>query len=349
MLPEFPPNLRNLPRPLVFVRDLEEFDGPILSEYRAEQGGLYLEKWCAHDESIVRTLVVRTEQRAVAEYLAKRITMLTLLTGPSDDVGFIVDWADGKRQAVYMVRVSDLPPKYLPKPNAMHDESLRPEWDRVPQSFLLNEDWDAELLARTERLYQNAFSFNLLTQPGNNLSLPSDIFTYDYDRGYPVVQAFNRIRDAVPRDMRVKAGGVSANSPGVLTIDAPRDAAEHLLNALSALRRSSGAYDNVYAWSRLKPQKVDKVPPQAIDHLRRLCDLLGIDVTKVLPPLAGNRVPEPIDVLVAGKLVAAYYRRLWTLVDPEGGVEFLGVDAPPTQSTPSLLLFEEEEDEDEWG
>lgn len=349
MLPEFPPNLHKFPRPLVFVRDLEEFEGPILSEHRAEEGGLYLEKWCAHDESVVRTLIVRTEQRAVAEYLAKRITMLALLTGPSDDVGFIVDWAGGKQQAVYMVRVSELPSKYLPKPNAFHNESLRPEWDRVPQSFLLSEEWDAELLARTERLYQNAFSFNLLTQPGNELRLPSDIFSYNYDRGYPVVQAFNRIRGAVPRDLRVKAGGVSANSPGILTIEAPREPAEHLISALSALRRSSSAYDNVYAWSRLRPQKVDKVPPQAIDYLRRLCDLLGVDVAKVLPALSSDRTPDPMDVLVAGKLVAAYYRRLWTLVDPEGGVEFLGVDAPATQSTPSLLLFEEEEDEDDWG
>src|SRR5262249_14769258 len=140
------------PRPLVFVRDLEEFDGPILSEYKTEDGSLYLEKWCDRDEDhgLIRTMVVRTERRPLAEYLASRISMYDLLVGPSDGVGFIMDRHAADVHRISVALLADLPPMYLPQHNAFHDMALRPPWDTWPQSFLLDEDWDAKLLAKSE-------------------------------------------------------------------------------------------------------------------------------------------------------------------------------------------------------
>lgn len=133
----------NLLPTLHHIHDLEAFEGPILSEYRSDAGNVYVEKWCAmvEKEGVKvggRWLVVRVNAHAIADYVAKKITMLELLVGASDDVGFLVDRVNNVKkepiidqvvtttERVQAVRVSSLPASYLPKPTARHDDSLRP-------------------------------------------------------------------------------------------------------------------------------------------------------------------------------------------------------------------------------
>lgn len=112
---------------LAFVRDLEAFEGPILSEYVDADGVPYLEKWCAYVDGSVRFLVVRSHRVAISAYLDGGVSMLQLLTAPNDDRGWLVDRVGDEIVRVELrVRVSTLPPKYLPKPSAMHDPDLRP-------------------------------------------------------------------------------------------------------------------------------------------------------------------------------------------------------------------------------
>ncbi len=111
---------------LTHVRVLEEFEGPILSELRGDDGTVYIEKLCAFHEGAIRSIVVRSDQCSIAEYLARRITMMDLITKPNDDIGFIFDRVGKTVRSVQLVRVSALPTEYLPDPMAKHDESLRP-------------------------------------------------------------------------------------------------------------------------------------------------------------------------------------------------------------------------------
>src|SRR5262245_49164567 len=134
MLPQLGQRLEKLPRRLQFVRTLEAFEGPILSEYRAAYGGaVYVEKWCARAHGVSRFLVVRSEERAIAEFLGGRLSMLKLLIERSDGFGFLVDQSQGETVSVSIVPIDILPKPYLPKPTRFHDESLRPEWGVVPQ------------------------------------------------------------------------------------------------------------------------------------------------------------------------------------------------------------------------
>ena len=350
MLPEFPPNISRLPRDLECVRDLEEFDGPILTELKSAEGSIYLEKWCAREGGTVRTLVVRSELRAIAQYLAGRVTMRDLMVRHSDGVGFIVDKNADETKAVYVVLVAGLPAEYLPKDTAVHDASLRPQWDRSPQNFLLNQEWDGRLLAKIERLYLDAYAFDYFMAYGSSAPVP-DILDYVYDGGFPIMHAFNHLRASVPKADRAKAAGVSANSPGVFTIDAPTPTAGRIVVTMSSLAGSASAYDNVHQWSRLKPQKADHVPTHsATEQLIRLCEKLGLDAKRLLPQLGTTKNPaeiDPLRVLVAAKLAASYYRRLWTLFSPDAGVEFLGPDV--VDDEPAAMSFEEEdEDPDDW-
>jgi hypothetical protein len=325
MLQQFNSPIKKPPS-LTFVRDLEEYDGPILSEY-SNNSKRYLEKWCSRDKAtnIMRTLVVRTEQRAIAEYLDERISMLELLTTSSDDCGFILDKkeCDESIVASFLVSLSDLPSKYLPSPTAMHNKALRPQWDMVPHSFLIGSNWNANKVAVAERQYMEVFGFSFFTQPGKKRQIPAETLTYHFDGGFPIVHAFNKLRASIPKDDRAKSVGVSANSPGVFTIEAPAESAEHLEAALRAVEGSAKSYAHVYAWSRLKPTAFEKINPISdVPALQKLCNNLNVDCDILLPPGSGWNKKA---ILYAGKLIAAYYRRLRFFLHPTADLEFIGV------------------------
>lgn len=131
MLPAIGTTITRLPL-FEHVRDIEVFGGPLLVELRDENSATYIEKWCTRDEDIHRTLIVRTDQRTVAEYIGGRLPMRELLIGRSAGIGFLCDYTrDGFSRAT-VVEVSALPPKYLPSRGARHDPSLRPEWSSMP-------------------------------------------------------------------------------------------------------------------------------------------------------------------------------------------------------------------------
>ncbi len=119
---------------LKHVRDLEAFEGTILSELQGASGEVYVEKWCTYvggdsrdGTRLSRMLIVPTYPDAIAAYLDKKMTMLDLLTKRNNDVGFIVDWQKNTIVYARKVRVSTLPTSYLPKLGCMHDDSLRPD------------------------------------------------------------------------------------------------------------------------------------------------------------------------------------------------------------------------------
>lgn len=128
MLPPLGHQIDKLPVKLQFVRDLEAYEGPILSEYRAPEGGtVYVEKWCAYQDDISRFLIVRSDPGDVTEFLAGRLSMLDLLTKKSEGCCFLVDRSRGEIVATWHAVISEVPRGYLPKPSCFHDEALGPE------------------------------------------------------------------------------------------------------------------------------------------------------------------------------------------------------------------------------
>src|ERR1051325_10962656 len=130
MLPEIGETIPGVPRQLHFERHLEYLEGPILSQYRAEEGGVaYLEKWCTRTEDGAehRFLLVRSDLRSIAQYMAHRLTMRDLLEGGSDGIGFLIDRSrNGTRiieHRVALLVLDELPEDYMPEEDTYHDES----------------------------------------------------------------------------------------------------------------------------------------------------------------------------------------------------------------------------------
>lgn len=326
----FIPQRRHHLRELELVRDLEEFEGPILSEYKARVGGgTYLQKWCAREEGRTTNLIVRSDLRAIAEYLSGRTAMRDLLTGPSDGVGFLVDSIRGEiveTRLVVLEEVSGL----LPEPHVIHDESLRPEWDMVPQSYLLPENWEASRISELERNLVSAAAFGFLSKPGSKDLIPPSLLDGVMNGGYSIANAFRSVRAALPKGRRPKSSSISLNSPGVLVIETPVEMFEVLEGALLSLEGARDAYHAVHQWSRFNSRAAEHVPMGALSDLRSLCDRLHVDVEKVLPRdgltgILGPNYASRDAILVAGKLVAAYFRMLWRVAQPVGDIEFTGI------------------------
>jgi len=130
----------NLPK-LEYVRDLEDFQGPLLSEWIGKDGESYIEKWCSCDltcePTITRTLFVRSEKKSIKEYLDGLLTMHELLSKHSSNEGLLCDYGaileekvpSGElymRSRITKVKLDELPEKYLPSPKTYHDPLLRP-------------------------------------------------------------------------------------------------------------------------------------------------------------------------------------------------------------------------------
>lgn len=123
-----------LPFGAVWVRTLEEFEGPILRQYEGVNGEVLLEKWCGQDkDGRSRFFFVRSTQEEINLYLEGKITMRSLLTdGPNKRTYFIVEKLRGVVQTVIPVPADSFWQNlsgYLPQPHVHHDVTLRPEDD----------------------------------------------------------------------------------------------------------------------------------------------------------------------------------------------------------------------------
>jgi hypothetical protein len=317
---------------LTWVRDIEAFEGPLLSELRGPEGTLFLEKSGTFDGRIARTLIVRSYQRAVAEYLAKRITMRRLLSA-ADDVGFIASYQDGERSCVELVQVSKLGTDFLPDDDAMHDESLRPEWPTTPQSFLVDRSWNVGLLSDLEERYLSVFSFSYFLDARSPKKLPPWLYEYVLD-GIGYAHLYRAMRKAVPANDQARATQVAAASPGVLTIEAPTETARIVNDVLQSANslETRKAVRAVHRWSVLERDYIEDLPHDAKDDLAALAEALRVDLTKAMPFEGGDFRGH---LLNAGKLLVGYYGRLRELQRLPSGVQFLAPELLPPPKTQS--------------
>lgn len=351
-LEKFATKINGLPRQLRLVRVLEAFEGDLLVQYQAVTGsGFYVEKWCAGEGALNRFLLVRTELRFISEYMGKKLTLLQLLTNSSDGGGFIVDRKGDEVISVYAIRFDELPKKYMPDPTAMHEDELRPLWQTTELSFLLDETWDAYLMADIEKTCQNTFGFAYYTQPGQARKLPSTVMGYKYDGGYAMGNCFSRIRDQMPNGIKIKTSGVAAASPGILTLNSTTEIFAHISSTIRDLSQCAAEFKTVHKWSKTRSDLAATIPDTAFSELTSLCECLNVDVDSLFPePTQTNTRPKEnkVCILAAGKILASYYRRLWSLVRKDKGYDFVGfgVQAGNSSVIPEGATVEEEDAEE---
>lgn len=102
------------------VRDLDAFDGPLLSHFRHPSGDDYLYYWCDCDEAANRWMVLRVTESNILR-LANRVVPLDYVipAGARDDFVYFVDEdGSGRPAQVFLVLKKDLPREYTPESGA---------------------------------------------------------------------------------------------------------------------------------------------------------------------------------------------------------------------------------------
>lgn len=124
-LKEYGQLLEKAPASFELLRDIEEFEGPIISEFDAGDRGRFLLIWRDVDSQYNRWLAVKVSENVIAQYEGQQITLHKLICQASEM--FLTD-ADfqGVFSRWYALTREDLPDAYFPCETALHDPSLRP-------------------------------------------------------------------------------------------------------------------------------------------------------------------------------------------------------------------------------
>lgn len=107
---------------LSYVRDLEYFDGPLLSHYRAIRRGAnasYLAYWCDCDLSCNRWMLVHVSGEVVLGVAMTSLSLMEALQLRLEPFVWIVDLANNRdMKQGWVIPFEKLPDDYLPQADA---------------------------------------------------------------------------------------------------------------------------------------------------------------------------------------------------------------------------------------
>jgi len=109
----------DLARSFKVVRHLEWFDGPLLTVQKADDGSLWLFKWCDCDDTAHRWIVASITEEAIDKYMRKEISLLSMLDSLESYL-----LVDTNIEIINVWRANKLPDDYLPQADALHCEDL---------------------------------------------------------------------------------------------------------------------------------------------------------------------------------------------------------------------------------
>lgn len=247
--------LSSMPIALHKVRDIEAFEGPVLSEFRATSGDTYLYLWCDQDDKVNRWLVFRVPERDLIRYTHKAITLRKLVEHPSDGYYFIVDTdKDGQSRSVAIAQRSEVPEGYLPGAQSFHEPelSVRTGLDRT-RPILIKGNWGIEDFALFPRRYSNVYAFLYVMGGGGTSALPAPYeYSFEQGRGFPIAAFFRGLRQFIPKLDRPSVQAVQYASPGFIKFKLDPAFGDAVVGAVQRATQDGqglqGAYESVRSW-----------------------------------------------------------------------------------------------------
>ena len=116
--------LPEAPVTLTWVRDIEWFEGPLLSEF-SDGEKRFLLAWRDRDDDFHRWIVLPCDPAHLARYEAGEVNLRSLFEAPSE-----VFWVDTDRYGAFArwarMPISEVPAGIFPEPTAFYDESWAP-------------------------------------------------------------------------------------------------------------------------------------------------------------------------------------------------------------------------------
>lgn len=306
-----------LPTTFTHVRDLEEFDGPLLSEYRSETGESFLFHWCDRDRhtTIDRWVAFRARPQDLNQYLVRMIDLRTVILNCRDEFIYLVDTVSGDVRDAYYLPVKSLPEDYTPGENVLYRQTgaelLEPREEGVQEVFVA-EHWGHEQLADYNRKYLFAYLINALL---GRKRRPGRLKTIDLNltKGWVFSTLYHLLMDMIPSDEQPKMASVAIASPGFINFKVDQDVAETVLTSVSEYMANRDEIEELSSiigrWAN-RPEEKARTPEEEVRRsVMRIGELLGLHANELLEKSGELRI--------AVKTLRAYVWRVSRLAEKD--------------------------------
>lgn len=299
-------HLATLPISLRHVRDLIDYEGPLLSEFKSEEGETYLYYWCDSSAELNRWLVVRTPPQALFRYLLGLVTLRTVISDCVDKVVYIVDLnSSASTHGAWLLPAQCLPSEYTPGVNSYFQQSGSLEG--VFQDVYIDAHDGFEQVTVYPRRYMQAYS--VLAMFGARIVSRLLQIDYDFTRGFVYNTFYQTLRDALPLGKEASLAAVGFASPGFLRFKVDAKIAEGVRNAVLLYLQNGGDIEGDSQELKRIAGSGSSDDPSVVDLVISLSSKVGIDGEALM-----QHVVPPTD---AAKVLRSYIRRLGYLAKNE--------------------------------
>jgi len=228
-----------------WVRDIQYYDGPLLSEFISKSGELYTFHWCDCSEEHQRWLVLRVTKRSLLELTSGLISIYNFMTNrPLSSSPILLDYNDdGCVVGSKMINIGDLPESYLPSKEAMIMPELFEESEKKIYPLLIDGDWKSEELSIIPRRFMDLYAliFQFIKK---SKSTEAKLMDVPWKGGYSSVNFYSTLKANLSQNVELKS--IQYASPGYIEFYADRDISLLLKKNVDIYINSKEEIDTVY-------------------------------------------------------------------------------------------------------
>jgi len=310
--------IQNALKSLIWIRDLQWMDGPLLSIFRdPKSGSHYIFHWVDCDSEKNRWLVCEIAEEALVRLEEGLADLRESLTGST--LLFLVDFdSDGSYSTTYLVpNITELPNEYLPETGIKIDFSLIPknESDSNIYSILLNhnDEFDINTHREIPKLFKELYSV-VFAQKSNEKHLFS---IRPYKGGFSSMHLYKELSNWLKKQSKFKIHRYSYASPGVLQFKVDAEVIEDLLKCIYQYQISeSFARDYVTEIEHYnRKNELNKDVNYISDEDNAYLEPLGRELSElIIFPQWDFLKNEGLNAFQSSKIVIAQWKRLGQLI-----------------------------------
>jgi len=311
------------------VRDLEHFDGPLLTHFRHPRGDHYLYYWCDCDEHVNRWMVMRVGEANIIRLINRFVPLDYVIPKEcQDDFAYFVD-IDGAGQVlqVVMLGIDGIPGEYIPAQGAYLDADVAK--DERSYSVLLESDLSLHHLSDLPRVYSQVYA--LLYTLG--ILKPGRLEGYPWRGGFSAMHFYRWLVDRLPGEHRPALDSIQYASPGFMRFTVHRATAAKVAKCLALLAVDSSevraAYSHLMFY--IRENKLNDLPLD-LDGTQGVWQKHDVELAARTKLLLSALDVRDLDTLIdiaarpfeAAKISTSFVRRLMELasLERDGFVRF---------------------------
>jgi hypothetical protein len=290
-------------------------DGPLLSEYVHPHGDRFLYCWSDCNAKATRWMVMRVAEQTILRLANGMLPLDFVITRAcQDDFVYFIDVLAGTRKdtEIWLSRVEDVPPEYLPQKGVFLDEA-EPAGDGT-YTVLLDESWNPTDLFVLPKSFEQAYSFlhaHLQLQVPTLEKLP-------WRGGFSSMHFDTWVRRTIPSQDRLGVDKVMVASPGFIRFKADDETAGHVAQCVLNVSERPAAratYDAVTDFIKKNIPQTDTLTqidwPTIDPRLIEYTNQLARDIGAINPGRLLASVRTPFEAV---QILRWFYRRLHPMV-----------------------------------